>query len=175
MGDPTVNGRRVPHSPFRSRGSRRRWGRLLAAAAGVLALGACGVNYHIGPQGGAGSASTWPSQSQKPAPKTAASSLPGPLLDASGACTGTAPGTAAAIEPGIGECELVRLKGKPPTDVLVGESGKGGREVQVLYNEPGGKELYFFVDNRLDRVVEVRAGRRPLSRTCNLRWTCSSR
>jgi hypothetical protein len=37
--------------------------------------------------------------------------------------------------------------------VLVGESGKGQREVQVLYAEPGGRELYFFVDNRLDRVV----------------------
>jgi hypothetical protein len=61
---------------------------------------------------------------------------------------------ASSIEVGIGECELVRLKGKPPTDVLVGESGKGQREVQVLYSEPGGRELYFFVDNRLDRIVK---------------------
>jgi hypothetical protein len=38
--------------------------------------------------------------------------------------------------------------------VLVGESGKGQREVQVLYSEPGGRELYFFVNNRLDRVVK---------------------
>ena len=59
-----------------------------------------------------------------------------------------------AIEPGITECDLVRLKGKPATDVLVGESGKGQREVQVLYSEPGGRELYFFVNNRLDRVVK---------------------
>ena len=48
----------------------------------------------------------------------------------------------------------MRLKGKPATDVLVGESGKGQREVQVLYSEPGGRELYFFVNNSLDRVVK---------------------
>jgi len=24
----------------------------------------------------------------------------------------------------------------------------------VLYNEPTGRELYFFVDNRLDRIVK---------------------
>ena len=62
--------------------------------------------------------------------------------------------TATTIEPGIAECDLVRLKGKPATDVLVGESGKGQREVQVLYSEPGGRELYFFVNNRLDRIVK---------------------
>ncbi|WP_342153931.1 hypothetical protein [Methylorubrum sp. SB2] len=84
-------------------------------------------------------------------PKTPAT-LSGPVLDAGGACTGPAPGTAAAIEPGIDECDLVRLKGRPPTDVLVGE-GRAGREVQVLYAEPGAKELYFFVNNRLDRIV----------------------
>ena len=76
----------------------------------------------------------------------------GPVLDGNGACTGPVPGTAAAIETGIGECDLVRLKGRPPTDVLVGE-GRSGREVQVLYTEPGAKELYFFVNNRLDRIV----------------------
>jgi hypothetical protein len=79
--------------------------------------------------------------------------LADPVLGPDGRCTGPTPSSAAAIAPGIGECELVRLKGKPPTDVLVGESGKGQREVQVLYAEPGGRELYFFVDNRLDRVV----------------------
>lgn len=79
--------------------------------------------------------------------------MAGPVLGPDGRCTGPAPGTAGGIAPGIGECELVRLKGKPPTDVLVGESGKGQREVQVLYSEPGGRELYFFVDNRLDRIV----------------------
>ena len=89
-----------------------------------------------------------------PAPRAAvAPAFAGPVLGSDGACTGPASATAAAIEPGIGECELVRLKGKPPTDVLVGESGRGQREVQVLYSEPGGRELYFFVDNRLDRIV----------------------
>lgn len=58
------------------------------------------------------------------------------------------------IAPGITECELVKLKGKPPTDVLIGESGKGQREVQVLYSEPGGRELYLFTDNRLSRIVK---------------------
>ena len=80
--------------------------------------------------------------------------IEGPVLGPDGRCTGTPAGTAAAIEPGITECDLVRLKGKPATDVLVGESGKGQREVQVLYSEPGGRELYFFVNNRLDRVVK---------------------
>ena len=75
-------------------------------------------------------------------------SIDGPVLGPDGRCTGSAAGTAAAIEPGITECDLVRLKGKPATDVLVGESGKGQREVQVLYSEPGGRELYFFVNNR---------------------------
>jgi len=78
----------------------------------------------------------------------------GPVLGPDGRCTGNASGTATAIEPGIAECDLVRLKGKPATDVLVGESGKGQREVQVLYSEPGGRELYFFVNNRLDRIVK---------------------
>ena len=93
-----------------------------------------------------------------PSPQAALSPPPapavaGPVLDGSGACTGPAPTSAATIEPGIGECDLVRLKGKPPTDVLVGE-GRSGREVQVLYSEPGTKELYFFVNNRLDRIVK---------------------
>jgi hypothetical protein len=88
-----------------------------------------------------------------PSAITVGPAMTGPLLGPDGRCTGPAPGTAAAIEPGISECELVRLKGRAPTDVLVGESGKGHREVQVLYSEPGGRELYFFVDNRLDRVL----------------------
>lgn len=94
--------------------------------------------------------------STAPEPAAAVSggpSVAGPLLSSDGRCTGTPPGTATVIEPGIGECELIRLKGKPPTDVLVGESGKGQREVQVLYAERGGREIYFFVDNRLDRVL----------------------
>ena len=80
--------------------------------------------------------------------------IDGPVLGPDGRCTGTSAGTATAVEPGITECDLVRLKGKPATDVLVGESGKGQREVQVLYSEAGGRELYFFVNNRLDRVVK---------------------
>ncbi|WP_245524154.1 hypothetical protein [Methylobacterium nonmethylotrophicum] len=87
----------------------------------------------------------------KPAPPAPAW---GPVLAPDGRCTGAVPATATEIAPGIGECELVRLKGKPPTDVLVGESGRGQREVQVLYTEPGAKELYFFVNNRLDRIVK---------------------
>jgi len=78
----------------------------------------------------------------------------GPLLGPDGRCSGPSTGTATVIEPGISECDLVRLKGKPATDVLIGESGKGQREVQVLYSEPGGRELYFFVNNRLDRVAK---------------------
>ena len=90
-----------------------------------------------------------------PAPVAPAGpSIEGPVLGPDGRCTGPSAGTAAAIEPGIAECDLVRLKGRPATDVLVGESGKGQREVQVLYSEPGGRELYFFVNNRLDRIVK---------------------
>jgi hypothetical protein len=87
-------------------------------------------------------------------PAMAANASLGPVLGPDGRCQGQSPATATAIGPGIGECELVRLKGKEPTDVLVGESGKGQREVQVLYSEPGARELYFFVDNRLDRIVK---------------------
>lgn len=89
-----------------------------------------------------------------PAVAPAAPRYAGPVLGPDGRCNGAPSGAATAIEPGIGECDLVRLKGTPPTDVLIGESGRGGREVQVLYNEPSGRELYFFVDNRLDRIVK---------------------
>jgi len=102
-----------------------------------------------------GSAPPAPSVTVAPAPATSpGSAIDGPVLGPDGNCTVRAFGTATAIEPGITECDLVRLKGKPATDVLVGESGKGQREVQVLYAEPGGRELYFFVNNRLDRVVK---------------------
>jgi hypothetical protein len=87
------------------------------------------------------------------APPAAAPAFSGPVLGPDGRCQGQSAATAAAIEPGIGECDLVRLKGKEPTDVLIGESGKGHREVQVLYSEPGARELYLFVNNRLDRIV----------------------
>jgi hypothetical protein len=89
-----------------------------------------------------------------PAAPAAANGSFGPVLGPDGRCQGPSPAVASVIEPGIGECDLVRLKGKEPTDVLVGESGKGQREVQVLYSEPGARELYFFVDNRLDRIVK---------------------
>ncbi|EIM28329.1 hypothetical protein [Microvirga lotononidis] len=96
-----------------------------------------------------------PAVTMAPAPSASRGPvIDGPTLGPDGQCTVRAFGTATAIEPGIMECDLVRLKGKPPTDVLVGESGKGQREVQVLYSEPGGRELYFFVNNRLDRVVK---------------------
>ena len=84
-----------------------------------------------------------------PAPKWS-----GPVLDREGNCQGELAPVASEIAPGIPECELVRLKGAPPTDVLIGESGRGSREVQVLYAEPGGRELYLFVDNKLDRIVK---------------------
>jgi hypothetical protein len=89
-----------------------------------------------------------------PAPGAPGPVFSGPLLGPDGRCTEPGSGTATAIAPGIAECDLVRLKGRPATDVLVGESGKGQREVQVLYSEPGGRELYFFVNNKLDRIVK---------------------
>jgi hypothetical protein len=78
----------------------------------------------------------------------------GPVLGPDGRCeSAMAPAVALMIEPGITECELVRLKAAPPTDVLIGQSGTGQREVQVLYSEPGRRELYLFVDNRLSKIV----------------------
>jgi hypothetical protein len=114
----------------------------------ALALSACNSTRSAPPTAAAPVAAA-------PAPSAALGPvIDGPVLGPDGRCTGTTAGTAAAIEPGITECDLVRLKGKPATDVLVGESGKGQREVQVLYSEPGGRELYFFVNNKLDRVVK---------------------
>lgn len=87
------------------------------------------------------------------------------LLEPDGTCGATAnvdPSTLrnrpAAIAEGISECDLVRLKGAPPTDVLIGQSGRGQREVQVLYAEPGGREIYMFTDNRLTRIVRPGQG-----------------
>jgi hypothetical protein len=117
--------------------------RFLLAFAGCVALAACvGGGFEPPPRVAAA-----------PPVATTPARVMGPLLGPDGHCTGEASATAAQIEPGIGECDLVRLKGRTPTDVLIGESGRGQREVQVLYSEPGGRELYFFVDNRLDRVV----------------------
>lgn len=112
------------------------------AAVMVLGLGAC-----------VGTDAPTPVRTAAIVAPSAPPAFAGPVLTAEGACTEPAPTTAAAIAPGIGECDLVRLKGKPPTDVLVG-AGRSGREVQVLYAEPGAKELYFFVNNRLDRIVK---------------------
>ncbi|HKH96602.1 MAG TPA: hypothetical protein VKA39_08770 [Beijerinckiaceae bacterium] len=114
-----------------------------ALALGAAALGACNERE-----------SPVVTAAVPTAPSPVAAPAYGPVLGSDGRCQGQSPATATAIEPGIGECELVRLKGKEPTDVLVGESGKGQREVQVLYSEPGARELYFFVDNRLDRIVK---------------------
>ena len=119
---------------------------LPGVALAVLALAACNSTR-----------SERPATAVPAAPASVAAAGPvieGPVLGPDGRCTEASAGTATAIEPGITECDLVRLKGKPATDVLVGESGKGQREVQVLYSEPGGCELYFFVNNRLDRVVK---------------------
>lgn len=121
------------------------WKVVSCVALAALGLSACNSTRSAPPQAAAS------------APAITAPSGPtfdGPLLGPDGRCTGTPAGTATAIEPGITECDLVRLKGKPATDVLIGESGKGQREVQVLYAEPGGRELYFFVNNRLDRIAK---------------------
>lgn len=112
----------------------------------IVALAGCGG----GPEP---VAVTGPPHAPQP-PTPAAPKFSGPVLNPDGRCEGNPASAAVAIEPGIGECDLVRLKGAPPTDVLIGESGRGGREVQVLYNEPTGRELYFFIDNRLDRIVK---------------------
>ena len=119
----------------------------VVAAGALLALGVSACNSSR-PE-----PASFASRPPAPVATPAGPTFSGPVLGPDGRCTGAAPTSASAIAPGIGECELVRLKGKPPTDVLVGESGKGQREVQVLYAEPGGRELYFFVDDRLDRVV----------------------
>jgi len=116
----------------------------LATLAGLAMLGACRGDEPP-PRVAA------PAPAPPPVARPAAPA--GPSLAPDGTCTGPAPTLATAIEPGIGECELVRLKAKPPTDVLVGE-GRAGREVQVLYAEPGARELYFFVNGRLDRIVK---------------------
>jgi hypothetical protein len=118
----------------------------LVSTLALVALGLAACNSRAAPPVAAVAPAAMPMVPTGP-------SVDGPVLGPDGRCTGAATGTASVIEPGIAECDLVRLKGKPATDVLVGESGKGQREVQVLYSEPGGRELYFFVNNRLDRVV----------------------
>jgi hypothetical protein len=85
----------------------------LAGIAALAALGLSGCNSQTAPVVAAAPA---------PAPARTAPGpvIAGPLLGPDGRCTGIAPESATAIEPGIGECELVRLKGRAPTDVLVG-------------------------------------------------------
>lgn len=124
-------------------------------AAGVLMaaswLGGCGGLPGIGLSSGSTDSPS------APAAKAA-------MLTPEGICEGGGNASAAAsanrgmeIALGIGECELVRLKGKP-TDVLIGESGKGQRETQVLYSEPTGREIYLFTDNRLLRIIKPGQG-----------------
>ncbi|GJD47935.1 hypothetical protein OPKNFCMD_0648 [Methylobacterium crusticola] len=130
--------------------TERGLGARAAGTRGLAAAAALGAGLAAAGCGGSPNRAAPPVTITPPAPPAYA----GPVLAPDGTCTGPVPSAAGAIAPGIGECELVRLKGKPPTDVLVGESGRGQREVQVLYTEPGAKELYFFVNNRLDRIVK---------------------
>ena len=131
-----------------------RWVSAAGATLMTLGLAACNTAAPSAPVAAAAVPNPQAAAVPPAAPASANSAIRGPLLGPDGRCTGAAPAQATEIVPGIGECDLVRLKGKPATDVLVGESGKGQREVQVLYAEPGGKELYFFVDNRLERIVK---------------------
>lgn len=80
----------------------------------------------------------------------------GPVLSAEGTCEPA--NRPAEIAIGIGECELVAFKGRKPDDVLVGQGRGGERETQVMYSEPGGRELYFFSDNRLTRTFRPGQG-----------------
>lgn len=88
-----------------------------------------------------------------------------PILLADGTCeadatlfpTGGKAG-ASEIALGINECDLVRLKAARPDDVLIGQGGTGLRETQVLYAEPGGRELYLFTDNKLTKIVKPGQG-----------------
>ncbi|MGV2979124.1 hypothetical protein ACERNI_02815 [Camelimonas sp. ID_303_24] len=141
--------------------------RAAAVGAPALAIAMAGCSYNISAIGVANDRSASASvgsggvYAQQTGPSgTSVYSAPapapnyGPVLRADGTCsqpfTGPAP---AAIEPGIGECALVAAKGAP-VDVLIGGSGKGQREVQVLYQEPTGKRVYLFSDNKLVRIVE---------------------
>jgi hypothetical protein len=138
-------------SPFPNCRARHRVsGRALVAAL-VLALPAGGCTMFAGGFVNDRSAATSVSIPPTPAAPPAAS---GPLLNPEGSCDGPVPQGATVIAPGIGECELVRLKGAAPTDVLIGQGGTGQREAQVLYSEPGGRELYLFRAGRLDRIVK---------------------
>jgi hypothetical protein len=137
---------------------------VLVACAGLvcsLALGGCSVDI-----GGFSFMSENSEDRAADPASTAIASAPARVVPqdgrvtAEGACETDASGQVLppAIAEGITECELVRLKGTRPTDVLIGDSGKGQREVQVLYSEPGGREIYMFTDNRLARIVKPGQG-----------------
>nr|WP_191318261.1 hypothetical protein [Camelimonas fluminis] len=142
---------------------------MAAVIAPALAVALAGCSYNISAigvandrsasasvgSGGVHAQQTGPSGTSvynSPAPAPAPNY--GPVLRADGTCSQPFAGPApAAIEPGISECALVAAKGAP-VDVLVGGSGKGQREVQVLYQEPTGKKVYLFSDNKLVRIVD---------------------
>lgn len=125
---------------------------LCAAAVGGCSVDVGGVATTTGPAG------------TRTASANAAVTTSEPVLLPDGECSATvalSPSTRPApseVAPGITECELVRLKGTKPLDVLVGESGKGQREAQVMYMGPGGREIYFFTDNRLTRTFKPGQG-----------------
>lgn len=136
-----------------------------AMLAGSLALGGCSVDI-----GGfsfmseksdvrAATASVGSVSAGSPSSRPATQDA---RLTAEGECDGDVASSGGAMPPaiteGITECQLVKLKGARPTDVLIGDSGKGQREVQVLYSEPGGREIYMFTDNRLARIVKPGQG-----------------
>jgi hypothetical protein len=132
--------------------------RLILALPVAALLGACSMEIGAVSFGGSTASPTVTTASVRAATQEAVLSPDGSC----GANVNIDPGTLRsrppAIAEGIGECDLVRLKGAEPTDVLIGESGKGQREVQVLYNEPTGREIYLFVDNRLTRIVRPGQG-----------------
>ena len=131
--------------------------RLAVLFACAVALGGCSVD--IG-----GFSFTQDSSRTRTSGASARASTQEALLTADGGCEADVsldPSTRPRpkeIALGVTECELVKLKGARPTDVLIGESGKGQREVQVLYSEPGGREIYMFTDNRLSRIVKPGQG-----------------
>lgn len=127
----------------------------LAACGLALTVGACSVD--VGTV--AFSSATTPAGTTTRSFAAHAGTEPA-VLGADGRCTAdisldpssVSAGAPGEISLGMGECALVRAKGEP-TDVLVGQSGKGQREVQVLYSIPGAKEVYLFTDNRLTKIV----------------------
>jgi hypothetical protein len=124
------------------------------ALAAVMAAGAGGCSVSVGGVGFVNERSASVRLSNQEA-----------VLQTDGSCgadanldPATLRGRPSQIALGISECDLVRLKGSAPTDVLIGESGRGQREAQVLYAEPGGREIYLFTDNRLVRIVQPGQG-----------------